>query len=210
MDWVLIVIIGLNCLVSFKGFDNYTFMRKYDFHIGSIRSGEQIRILTSGFLHVDIMHLSFNMITLYFFAPWVIQILGVLYFVYIYLGSLILGSFFSLYLYKNDYSYRAVGASGAVMGVVYSLILLDVNDAFRFYGFIPSYVFGVGYLLYSVYGIKAKNDRIGHAAHFGGAMGGYLITLMKKPELIYLNTKMVVFLFLPLLLLVYLYKNNKI
>ena len=69
MNTILIVIIVLNIIVSFKGFENSTFFRKYEFHIGSIRAGEQIRMLSSAFLHADIGHLAFNMLTLYFFAP---------------------------------------------------------------------------------------------------------------------------------------------
>ena len=69
MDILLITIIAINAVVSFKGFSDQLFFRKYEFHIGSIRAGEQIRMLTSGFLHVDIAHLAFNMLTLYFFAP---------------------------------------------------------------------------------------------------------------------------------------------
>jgi membrane associated rhomboid family serine protease len=40
------------------------FFRKYEFHMGSVRAGEQIRLIS--FLHADIAHLAFNMI-LYFF-----------------------------------------------------------------------------------------------------------------------------------------------
>ncbi|MFY7957514.1 MAG: rhomboid family intramembrane serine protease, partial [Flavobacterium macrobrachii] len=70
---IMLVIIIANAVVSFKGFNDEMFFRKYQFHVGSIRSGEQIRMLTSGFLHADLPHLAFNMITLYFFAPIVIQ-----------------------------------------------------------------------------------------------------------------------------------------
>lgn len=65
----LLGIILANVLISIKGFNNQLFFRKFEFHVGSIRAGEQIRMLTSGFLHVDEMHLAFNMLTLYFFAP---------------------------------------------------------------------------------------------------------------------------------------------
>lgn len=210
MDIVLIVIMGITALVSFKGFNDTTFFRKYEFHIGSIRAGEQIRMVTSGFLHGDIMHLAFNMFTLYFFASYVIQGIGIIYFLYIYFGSMIAGSLLTLYFHKNDYSYRAIGASGAVMGIIYSSILLDVNEMMLFYGFIPGYIFGIGYLLYSIYGMKAKRDNIGHTAHFGGAMGGYVITLIKEPSLFETNTKMVILLTIPIIILFYMYKTNKL
>ena len=66
---------------------------------------------------------------------------------------------------------------------------------------IPAYLFGIGYLLYSIYGMKAKNDNIGHTAHFGGAIGGYLFTLFKEPEMLTQNTTMVVLLAIPIILL---------
>ena len=67
MNTVLIAIIVVNVLISYKGFNDLSFFRKYEFHVGSIRSGEQIRMLSSGFLHVDMLHLIFNMLTLWFF-----------------------------------------------------------------------------------------------------------------------------------------------
>ncbi len=76
MNTVLIAIIVVNVLISYKGFNDLSFFRKYEFHVGSIRSGEQIRMLTSGFLHADMTHLIFNMLTLWFFAPVVISYLG--------------------------------------------------------------------------------------------------------------------------------------
>jgi membrane associated rhomboid family serine protease len=66
---------------------------------------------------------------------------------------------------------------------------------------IPAYLFGILYLLYSIYGMKAKNDNIGHTAHFGGAIGGYLITLLRNPELIQENTLMTVLLAIPIVIL---------
>jgi membrane associated rhomboid family serine protease len=47
-----------------------------------------------------------------------------------------------------------------------------------FYNSYASLSFGILYLLYSIYGMRAKNDNIGHTAHFGGAIGGYVITLI--------------------------------
>ena len=103
--------------------------------------------------------------------------------------------------HKNDYSYRAVGASGAVTGVLYSAILLqpDMMLGIFFVIPIPAYLFGILYLLYSIYGMKAKNDNIGHTAHFGGAVGGYLITLIKEPQLFVEHTLMVILLAIPIL-----------
>lgn len=213
MNTILIAIIVLTVIVSFKGFEDISFFRKYEFHIGSIRAGEQFRMFSSAFLHADISHLAFNMLTLYFFAPVVYGFLGDFSFGLIYLGSLLSGSLLTLFFHKNEYSYRAIGASGAVTGILYAAIL--INPEMNLYLFfipipIPAYIFGIGYLLYSIYGMKVKRDNIGHTAHFGGAIGGYLITLIKEPQLFSDNTAMVVLLAIPILLLFVLEKMGKL
>ena len=213
MSSILIIIIVLNLIVSFKGFNDLYFFRKYEFHIGSIRSGEQFRMISSGFLHADLGHLFFNMFTLFMFAPVVTSYLGDFSFLQVYAASLVFGSLLTLYFHKNDYSYRAIGASGAVTGVLYSAILLQ-PDMSLFLFFIPipipAYLFGIGYLLYSIYGMKAKNDNIGHTAHFGGAIGGFVITLVKEPQMLTENTFIVVLLAIPIVILFGMAKAGKL
>jgi membrane associated rhomboid family serine protease len=213
MNTSLIAVILGTVLFSYKGFNDLAFFRKYEFHIGSIRAGEHIRMLSSGFLHGDLGHLFFNMFTLYMFAPVVINYFGNASFFVIYLASLIFGSLLTLVMHKNEYSYRAIGASGAVIGILYSAILID--PSMNLYLFfipipIPAYLFGIGYLLYSIYGMKAKSDNIGHTAHFGGAIGGYVITLVKEPAMFTENTFMVVLLAIPILILFALAKAGKL
>ena len=154
MNTFLIIIIAITVFVSYKGFNDIAFFRKYEFHIASIRAGEQIRMITSGFLHADWNHLFFNMLTLYFFAPVVINHFGAFTFILVYATSLIAGSLLTLLMHKNEYSYRAIGASGAVTGVLYSAILIypDMSLYLFFVPIpIPAYIFGIGYLLYSIY-----------------------------------------------------------
>jgi membrane associated rhomboid family serine protease len=213
MSTILILIIAATILFSYKGLNDIAFFRKYEFHIGSIRAGEQIRMVSSGFLHADFGHLFFNMFTLYMFAPVVINYFGSASFFLIYMASLIFGSLLTLLMHKNDYNYRAIGASGAVMGILYSAIL--INPGMNLYLFfipipIPAYLFGIGYLLYTIYGMKAKRDNIGHTAHFGGAIGGYLITILKEPTMLVDNTLMVVLLAIPIVILFVMAKMGKL
>lgn len=212
MNTILIAIIVVNILISYKGFNDLSFFRKYEFHIGSIRTGEQIRLLSSGFLHADMTHLIFNMLTLWFFAPVVISYLGSFSFILVYFGSLIFGSLLTVLFHKNDYGYRAVGASGAVTGVLYSAILLQPDMMLGIFFIIPmpAYIFGILYLLYSIYGMKAKNDNIGHTAHFGGAVGGYLITLVNEPQLLVDHAFMAVLLAIPIIILFVMAKMGKL
>lgn len=208
MNPILLGIIGTNLLLSYKAFQDISFFRKYEFHIASIRAGEQIRMFSSAFLHADWAHLFFNMFTLYMFAPVVLGDMGNIPFLLIYVGSLICGSLLTLYFHQNDYSYRAVGASGAVTGIIFSSILIE--DRLMIFGFLPGSLYGFIYLLSSIYGMKAKNDNIGHTAHFGGAIGGYVITLSQRPELFVENTYMVILLAVPIFILFFLTKSGKI
>ena len=207
--WAIII---ASIMISYKGFNDESFFRKYQFHVGSIRAGEQIRMISSGFLHADIPHLAFNMITLYFFAPIVIQSLGSFSFLIIYAGSLIFGSLLTMLFHGNEYSYRAVGASGAVTGVLYSAILMYPDMTIGIFGVIPmpAYLFGIAYLLYSIYGMKSRTDNIGHTAHFGGAIGGYVITLLKMPSLLQDNLLMVILLAVPIVILFVMAKMGKL
>ena len=213
LDIVTIVIIAANVIISFKGFEDRLFFEKYKFNVGSIRRGEQIRMFSSGFLHADVTHLLFNMITLYFFADAVIFELGRVNFMIIYFASLVFGNLLSLYFHKDEYWYSAIGASGAVTGILYSAILLQPEMSLYMFFVpipIPGYVFGIGYLLYSIYGMKNRIGNIGHDAHFGGAIGGYAITLVLMPSLFRTDLGYVGLLAIPIVILFVLYKTGKL
>jgi membrane associated rhomboid family serine protease len=210
---VTIVIIAANILISYKGLGDYGFFERYKFNVGGIRRGEQIRMISSGFLHVDTTHLLFNMLTLYFFADVVIAYIGSFNFIIIYVASLILGNLVSLYFHKDEYHYSAVGASGAVTGILYSAILMEPDMSLYMFFIpvpIPAYVFGIGYLLYSIYGMKKQLGNIGHDAHFGGAIGGYAVTLILAPWVFESHLLMVGLLAIPIVILFLMHKAGKL
>lgn len=201
---VVLLIIVANVLVSMKGFNDQYFFGKYKFQVGAIKNGEKIRLFSSGFLHVDFSHLLFNMLTLYFFADAVIAYIDVWGFLLVYFGSLLFSGIFALNYHKNNLYYSAVGASGAVMGVLYAAILLhpDMKLAFIFFPVpIPGYIFGLGYLLYSIYGMKKSIGNIGHSAHIGGAISGYILTIALFPSVLEYNLFLVIILAVPIVLL---------
>lgn len=206
INQAVLMLIVANVLVSMKGFKEYSFLDRYKFQVGKILSGEKIRTLTSGFLHVDWMHLGFNMYALYLFGDIVARVLGIPSFLIIYFGSLLAGSLYSLQYHKNEPYYSAVGASGAVSGIVYASILL--YPAMELYLFfipipIPGYIFGVGYLLYSIYGMKKQLGNIGHSAHLGGSIGGFALTLLLYPSVFSTNMMLVIALGIPIVLLLF-------
>ena len=194
MNRIVLGLIIANVLVSLKGFNDNGFFNKYKFQIGSIKAGEQLRMISSGFLHADWMHLGFNMYALYLFGKIVVNSFGDVYFMLIYLASLLAGSAYSFMQNKEDDYYSAVGASGAVSGIVFSAIILYPEMKLMMLPIpipLPGYVFGVGYLLYSIYGMKNKLGNIGHSAHLGGAIGGFVLTLFLQPSVVSNNTILV-------------------
>ena len=211
MSPIVLVLIAANVIVSMKGFSDRLFIERNKFQVGPILKGEQLRMLTSGFLHVDQAHLFFNMFALYIFADSVITEVGVLKFVIIYFGSLLAGSTLALSLHKREPYYSAVGASGAVMGIVYAAIMLNPSMRLSFIFFpvvsFPGWVFGVGYFLYSIYGMKAQLGNIGHSAHMGGAIGGFVLTLALYPQIFLKNQNIILILALPIVLM-FLFKDK--
>lgn len=203
---VVLLLIVVTGLVSYKGFTDFGFFEKFKFQVTRIRNGEKIRMISSGFLHADWMHLILNMYALYLFGDIVAKSLGNIQFLIIYFGSLIVGSLYSLYYHRREPYYSAIGASGAVSGVVYSCILLypEMELGLIFIPiYIPGYIFGVAYLLYSIYGMKRKLGNIGHSAHLGGAIGGFLLTLVIFPQIFVTNLTMLIVLSIPIFILVF-------
>ena len=204
---VAIIIIGLNIFFSYKGFRDRIFFNKYKFSPVRIKGGEKIRYISSGFLHVDTTHLIVNMFTLYFFVDAVIFRVGEINFLIIYFTSLIFGNWLTYRFNSNNINYSAVGASGAVMGIVYSAILLNPDMTLFFFVLpMPGYLFGLGYLFYSIYSMKKVNDNIGHEAHLGGAIAGFFSTIIISPAVVFTNLFTVLILLIPI---VYFYIKSK-
>jgi len=154
-----------------------------------LKRKEHWRMITAGFVHVGTGHLAFNMITLYFFGPLLEVLLGSLDFTVLYFGSELAAHGLSLALHHDNESYAAVGASGAVSGVLFGYCLFFPFEKIYFFGVIPmwSIVFAVGYVALSVYAINRRKEGgsvggIAHEAHLGGALGGLLLTIILEPR----------------------------
>ena len=206
---ILILFIIITAIISFVAFNNPGITEKYKFSVGAILGRrEYIRLLSSGFLHADIMHLVFNMMTLYFFGPIVIQTFGNLGFTIVYLGSILLGNFLSLYIYQKQPWYSAVGASGGVSGILFASIAM-IPDIGIYIFFIPipvkGYIFGLLYFGYSVYMMMnpRQHDNIGHAAHLGGAFFGLVYAVAVAPDAAIHNALYLGIMSLPLIYLGY-------
>lgn len=188
MTPILLIIIAITAIISWKGFSDKAFFEQYKFNVGAIQNRkEYIRLLSAGFLHADITHLLFNMLTLYFFGPIVIQSFGVLGFLIIYLGAILLGNYFSQVVYQKQPWYSAIGASGGVSGILFAAIAVDPQIGIYFFFIpipIPGYIFGLLYFGYSVYMMLNPKqwDNLGHAAHLGGAFVGLVYAIAVRPQ----------------------------
>lgn len=181
--FILMLLAGI-ALISYLAIKDPLLFNRLKFNVSAVENGEYYRLLTAGFIHVDYNHLFFNGFTLFIFGGNTLYGLGTVNFILLYLISLLLGNGLAYYYHKKNPYYTAVGASGAIMGIVYSSILMfpEMELAFIFFPVLmPAYVFGVGYLIYTLFGIKSQNDGIGHTAHFGGAIGGIICTLVFDP-----------------------------
>jgi membrane associated rhomboid family serine protease len=192
---VTLIIIVVTALVSLLAFNNHEMFRRLAFNAYDIKHFKNsYRFLSYALIHADWVHLLVNMMVLYSFGRIVEQYYeilfgskGILYFILLYVGGTALSTLPSYGKHKDDYTYTAVGASGAVSAVVFASILFDPLS--KIYIFlipigIPAIVFGVLYLVYSAYMGKKNIDNVGHDAHFWGAVFGFVFTIGLKPELI--------------------------
>lgn len=211
MNFLVLLIIGANVAASLKGFKDRIFFDKYKFNVLAIQKGDQQRMFWSGFLHVDPIHLGFNMYALYLFSDNLLHSFSDLQFIVVYCLSLLAGNFLALRIHKDEPYYSAVGASGAVTGIVYACIVL-YPDMELFLMFIPipikGYLFGMGYLFYSIYGMRKQLGNVGHTAHIGGAVAGYILTILMKPQVFQYQPYKVLFLAIPIVVLWVLHKKN--
>jgi len=180
---ITLLLIIVNVIVSYRGFKNREFFERYLFEIDQILiHKDSKRLITSGFLHLNWTHLVMNMLGLYFFGSGLETYLGPLLYLLIYFSSLIGGGLLSLLLHKNEADYTAVGASGAVCGVMFASIALFRNIHIGFLFSLPGWLYGLLYVLYCIYGIQSRRDNIGHDAHLGGALIGMLTAILVRPS----------------------------
>ncbi|THU34076.1 rhomboid family intramembrane serine protease [Niastella caeni] len=196
------LLIIVTALISYKGFKDHFFFEKYEFGVDKIRLYKDYkRLITSGFLHVNWMHLIFNMLGLYFFAGSLIRELNTGQFLLIYFASLVGGNLLSLLVYKNQGDYTSVGASGAVNGAIFATIALNPSVSIMF---LPGWIFGLIYIGITIWGVRSKRDNIGHEAHLGGALIGMLLAICLKPDDIQENYIYVLLIAVPTLVFIYL------
>ncbi len=148
---------------------------------------EPYRYITAGFVHVSLMHLAFNAITLYFFGPALEARLGSTDYLILYVGALLCAHALTHFQHRQNSGYNAVGASGAISGVLFAYVLFAPYDLIYIFAVlpIPAVLFAFLFVVGSIYAMKSERAfGIAHEAHLGGAIGGVLLAIVLEPGIL--------------------------
>lgn len=186
-----IILLLVNVLVSgYALFYDRSIIERLSFRPTQIlRDRQYHRLLTAGFVHVGLWHLAFNMITLYSFGPLMEYILGTIPFLLLYFGSELAAHGLSLAIHRDNPEYAAIGASGAISGVLFGFCLFaPFQMIFVFLLPVPAIVFAVAFVGLSIFAMRrteaGMTGGIAHEAHLGGAIGGLLLTILLEPRVV--------------------------
>jgi len=176
-----LALLATNILVSIAAWQNVRLVDAMIFDLSLIqRRHEYHRMITSGFIHADPMHLFANMVSLYFVGPPLESALQTWLFLGLYVACLVGGSAWTLMEHWREPNYRALGASGAVSGILAAFSLFA--PLVLFFGFIPAIIYTVMFIAWSAFASGRVRDGIGHAAHLGGALTGAAIACLLWPQ----------------------------
>lgn len=187
----LLIVINVVCFIAFSiltflipNFLNYIALKPANI-VGNLYLWT---FLTSMFMHAGFFHLFANMFSLLFIGNFIEKILGrKRYFIFYIIAGLLAGVFFVLasFILPSDFNTYAVGASGAIFGIVGLLMILTPNLPV-FVMFIPIPIkmkYAAPAMLVSLWLISfLGNIPIGNTAHLGGFLVGivYGFYLKKK------------------------------
>ncbi len=188
MSHTLIIII-ITVIISMLAWQNNKLFDALLLYPQKVKQGEVYRFLTRGFIHIDGMHLLFNMITLYFFGRatenFFNNYVNGYGFIIFYLFAIVASIIPTYMNNKNSLYPLSLGASGAVSAVVFTAILFEPwNILLLFFIPMPAIVFALGYVAYSIYAHKKGNSDTNHSAHLWGAGFGVVASIAIEPNLL--------------------------
>jgi membrane associated rhomboid family serine protease len=175
------IIVSLLALYQAPQLAEKSLFRPYWF----LRRRQYATVITSAFVHADLMHLLFNMMTFYFFAFALERYIGSFWFLVLYAAGLLVSHAGTYFSHKNDPEYACLGASGAIAAVLFAAIVYFPHQSLFILPIpipIPAPLFAIGYLLYTYYAAKHPQGRINHDAHLGGAVAGLLFVALLTPQ----------------------------
>ena len=192
---VTYIIIGINIFVFLQSLSNPEAYNQLILDYGlipeQIMSGENpLSLITSMFLHADIIHLAMNMFFLLVSGDSVERKIGNARFLVLYLAFGVIAGLFHTYLTTTP-AIPTIGASGAIFGVLASFaILFPFRWLIKLFGLIPipmpalMFVF-ITIISETAYVTSGTVESIAHTAHVGGFLAGIFLTLLivpKKPK----------------------------
>jgi membrane associated rhomboid family serine protease len=133
----------------------------------AVHHDQWYRLFTAAFLHANITHILFNMITLAIVGSPVEAELGKVRFLAVYLLSALGGSVASYLLSSSNE--LGVGASGAIFGVMGAYFVLARRRGWE--------IFNIAALIIVNLAIGFASSTIDWRAHIGGLVTGALVTL---------------------------------
>jgi membrane associated rhomboid family serine protease len=144
------------------------------------------RIFTSALIHGDFFHLAVNMFTFYSFGPYLERTIGEVKMAYLYVFGVVASTLTLVFKHRNNPSYNALGASGAVSAVLFSFIMFypTATLGVMFVIPMPAWVFALLYVGFSWYMSRRGGDGIAHEAHLWGAIAGLGITFFFYPQIV--------------------------
>jgi len=188
---ITLLLIAITCVLSWMAFSNRRLLDRLILWPPAIDRYKQYdRLVTYGFIHADLPHLLFNMVTLFFFGRAIEQVMfrlsGQLWtYPLFYLAALVVSVLPTYLKNQKNPNYFCLGASGAVSAVLFAFILLSPWSVILvFFIPAPAILYAAFYVGYSIWMGKRGNDNINHNAHLAGAAFGVLFMLMMQPKLI--------------------------
>jgi membrane associated rhomboid family serine protease len=151
---------------------------------GLVERGDYATLVTSGFIHADLVHLLFNGFTFWAFGFGLERRIGTLAFIVLYLFGLLTSSVATWLLHRRNPAYASLGASGAINAVLFASIVVFPTASIFVLPIpvpIPAPLFALAYLAFSVVGSRTRVGRVNHDAHIAGALAGLLFMTATAP-----------------------------
>jgi membrane associated rhomboid family serine protease len=185
------IILALTIVASIVGFSSgkllaLAVMRPY----AIARGTGYFTLLTHGFVHADVIHLLFNLITLWSFGSMLEQRIGTGAFVLLYFCGLLISSIGTCIKHRDEQDYASLGASSAILAVLFASIIYFPGQRIMMLLIpipIPAPLFAVAFLAYSYYSSGRRTPgplgrNINYDAHIIGALTGLVFVALTDPR----------------------------